>query len=175
VFRFSQHTERGVFDMDLPRMPSRVFVLSQKISTSVSSSPWSSSTATDTKTREAATSILVSTPAKSEPARSSHSTEASESALPEKTTNTAAIAAGVLGALVGIALVLGGVLFLLRQARKRREAEGKERQADLMVDGNGQGAYAYHVQELPVQPSELPGEGHGQPRELKGSTPGDWH
>lgn len=162
--------------MDLPKMPSRGFILNQKAATTSSTA---SSTATKTQANTStASSVASGSPSSTSGSDSSSSTGTSASnATPKKKRNTAAIAAGVLGALVGIAIVLGGLLFLLRQARKRRDAASGGGQKDLAVEEQKGGhTYAYHSQELPdASPSELPVERHGQPRELNGSTPREWH
>lgn len=165
VFRFNEHNAEGKFDITKPRMPSRAFILAQKAPSS------SSSASTSTTAQNTVTST------KSQSTSATNGAEPSASGVAVKKTNTAAIAVGVLGGLVGIALVLGGVLFLLRQARKKREAASAEMGANGATHKGQEDVYAYyHTQELPAeQVSELPGDRHGESRELAGSTPRDWH
>lgn len=169
VFRFNEHTEEGKFDIDLPRMPSRAFILAQKDS--------SSSSSTASSTSKTAQSTATSTKSQTTSATAADDAKPSDSGAAEKKTNTVAIAAGVLGGLVGIALVLGGVLLFLRQARKKREAASAALGANWEDNKGQKDVYAYyHPQELPgEQLSELSGDRHGETRELAGSTPRDWH
>lgn len=159
VFRFSQHTNPEVFDWDLPKMPSRGFRLSGKAA--------QSSTATATGGSSTSTSVSPKEDATVSKSETSPSPTGAQAPAGKKT-HTVAIAAGVLGALVGIALLLGGVLFLLRQVRKKREAGIESGKSGPGGDGEGGHAFAQQGQ-------ELAGDRREQSREMNGSTPRNWH
>ena len=168
VLRFSQHTDPEVYDYDLPGMPSRGFILRQKeVATSTSA------TVTTSSSTSSSSSSSSSPTGSSETSGVSPSPSATNSAAEEKS-NGAMIAAGVLGGLLAVALILGGVLFFLWRAKKRREAGGKTGALMAEEDYKSGQSYAYSAHELPIPPTEL-GDHTGQSRELNGSTPRDWH
>ena len=172
MFRFSQHTSPEAFDWDLPKMPSRGFTLSGKAAES------SSAAATATKTGAGGSSTSIAVSPKEDVSVSGSETSPSPTgtqAAAGKKTHTIAIAVGVLGGLIGIALVLGGILFLLRQARKRREAANGSGKTGAGDDQEGAYGFAHRGQELAgVPPSGLAGDRRGESRQLNGSTPRDW-
>ena len=167
VFRFSQHTNPEVFNFDLPKMPSRGFILLRKEKKEEEEVSSSTTMTTTTTSVSSQTSTAGLGPSSSPPVKETEADEKPKAAI---------IAACVLAVLLGIALVLGVALFFLRRARRRREDEEKPRGIySKKGDGDSVHMYVYPTQELPAPPQELIGDGTGQSRELNGSTPRDWH
>jgi hypothetical protein len=84
----------------------------------------------------------------------------------------------VLGGLIGLALVCGFALLLLRRIGQNRKATANE-EGPLMYEGKA-GAYP-SIERPPVElhggtPLELEAskQPHGTTTELQGSTPGEW-
>jgi hypothetical protein len=131
VLRFLNHTESDVYPTTKPMLPSVGFILHEskeadtsqipspssqtKLSLSAvpSTSPLSSAALSSPSTALSSTSTALSGPSTAF-AVSSPSEEA-------KSSNTGAIAGGVLGGLAGVAFALVGALMLIRRLKKKNE------------------------------------------------------
>ena len=175
VFRFSQHTDPPVFNWDNPKMPSRGIIINNSKGTKSSSS--SATSSSSSRFTSSSTSQRSSPPPNTAGAETSPSPAKPSTKKKKKgSSNTGVIAGAVLGGLVGLALICGAALLLLKRIKEKRKAEA-ERDAPLveaMGDTKHGGAVVY-AHELQTAPAELSGHKPDRSSELQGSSPRDWH
>lgn len=154
-FRLMEHTNPAVYTLKNPRLPSRGFYLFPIPAASASSSAISTTATPSTSTS---------------PSPSATAKPASE----KSPKNIGAIAGGVVAGLVGLALLCGIALLLLRRIGQKRKAKANE-EGPLVYDSK---AREYPPVELHGNiASELDGskQPNGTVTELQGSTPRNLH
>ncbi|PVI04422.1 hypothetical protein DM02DRAFT_624917 [Periconia macrospinosa] len=182
VLRFLNHTESESYPPTPEMLPSKGFILhpSQKAVTTPEPSQTTSSTSPSTPSTTPSTTPSKPPNAESasvDPAAPSGTPQTSSKSEPSKKgSNTAAIAGGVLGSLVGVALILVGVLALLKRKRKQDEAKEGAKHQDTYSGSNGSEiaagstVYAHRADAEMYQappPVELPAQQH-QPQSQQG-------
>lgn len=191
-FRLIQHTDPPVYNNSLPsRLPSRGFDLYPQLASSASSAAVSSGTpSSSTATQSTATSAIstsASTTNNAQPTSSATTPPQSENKNTnppnnedKPSSNTAAIAGGVVGGLAGLALLCGiALLFLRRRKQAQKRLAGAERGEVEEIDAGAPQGFS-PVLVWTGSPSELDGGaekyGHRAARatttELEGSAPG---
>ena len=160
ILRFVDHTDQDLYPTTKPMLPSPAFIL-HPAAKQVSASTQSPSSAPATPTSSPSS---TATPSSSQPS-SQPSSQSTQSET--KSTNVGAIAGGVLGGIIGLALILVGVLFILKKQKKKDEGQPCASEMDgRIVSEMKDSSMLYNIHEMPSQLPESQGNAGGADRHV---------